>query len=287
MKWYYVEKKKSVGPLEDAHLHLLVKSGALGEGTMVYSEGLAGWTPYSLAFAKVSPTPSTPAKETESPGAAKGNAPGDQVYRKEVVKGIVVGAGAVLVVTILLSLHAVKIYGTSHSHDGVGDAATEASSGPKSPRTQTRLPGDSPGGNARNTGSTRTPTQLLRSSILGRGLRKDDVERILTGKTRRDTMMLLGMPDASIASGTLWRYTKGVQIYDSGLDLTFFAVEITFKRPLQPSPGVRIVQPYPRATSNGSSTDQQMEDTITTLALISIPPPQRGQVVNRGSEPSK
>ena len=286
MKWYYVEKKKSVGPFEEAHLHLLVKAGALHDRTMVYSEGLAGWTPYALAFAPAPPAPSGTAKGIRSPAAAEGNEPEDDVYRKEVARGILVGAGMALALTVLLSVHAVKIYGASHSQDGGGGVAAGGSPEPRAwpsttqpPRTQIRLPRDSSGVNGRNTASPRTVAQVARSSILGRGLRKDDVERILTGKTRRDTVMLLGMPDTSIANGTLWRYSKGVQVYDPGLDLTFFAMEIAFKGPSQPSAMVNIIQPYLRAIAGGSSgTDQQMEDTITTVALVSIPPPQRGQI---------
>jgi hypothetical protein len=107
-------------------------------------------------------------------------------------------------------------------------------------------------------------------------LRKDDVERILIGKTRTDTAMLLGTPDAGRAGGMVWRYTNGVRIYDPGLDLTFFAVEMTFKRSLQPGP--RVVEVYPRSPSQGSSSPgQQMGDTISRLVLVSVPRPQHGQ----------
>jgi len=96
---------------------------------------------------------------------------------------------------------------------------------------------------------------------------------MLVGKTRRQTIMLLGMPDTTTAGAMLWRYSNAVQIYDPGLDLTFFGVELAFNRSLQSGPG-----PFPPPANGIAALERQMDDTINRLTLISVPQPKRGQV---------
>ena len=93
MKWYYVEGKKSVGPLEESHLHVLVKGGQLRRRTLVYSERLSGWTPYAQAFseetagATKAPAAGRPGDGLQ-PGRPSGKGPGG-----EIVKGKPLGRG--------------------------------------------------------------------------------------------------------------------------------------------------------------------------------------------------
>jgi hypothetical protein len=257
---------------------------------MVYSKSLTNWTPYLLAFAQAAPTAGTPATHAASPDTATVQTSSEQTYRKEVLAGIRAGAGIILALAILLSVRALQLYNHAGSYDGLLDANARKTPGQlalgqsrpfnaQSHATTIRSPGTIPAANARSAPSTLASTQVSRSSILGKGLRKDDVERILTGKTRRETMTLLGSPDAATRGGMLWRYTDGVQIYEPGLDLTFFSVEITFRHSPQSTQTPRIVQSYPRSSSNRSSSPvQQLDDTIGRLDLVSVPRPQHGQV---------
>ena len=49
--WYYVESDKSVGPLEEAYIHVLVKGGQLDQQrTLVWNEGLETWWFYDELF---------------------------------------------------------------------------------------------------------------------------------------------------------------------------------------------------------------------------------------------
>jgi hypothetical protein len=311
MKWYYVEKGKSVGPLEEAHLQVLVKTGQLNARTMVYSERLTGWAPYARAFAEPPSTGNTAATEAASPGVAEDRPLAAQGRQRDVVAGITVGAGIVLTLVVLLSVRGLQIsrgpgsyepstpatvsdssgrldYGRSRGEAGrQGGGAPIANAGgpvaltpnPGSGLTAVRSRGEAPGTSGRGTFPMSTSTQVSRSSILGRGLRKDDVDRILVGKTRREIVLLLGFPDAENAGGMLWRYTSGVQIYDPGPGLTYFTVEMAFERSPQPRPGPTVVHVYPQASSKGSSSPmQQLEDTVKRLVLVSAPRPQPGQI---------
>jgi hypothetical protein len=50
---YYAERNKTVGPMEEAHLHVLIKAGQLNEHkTLVWQEGMSVWWFYDEVFAK-------------------------------------------------------------------------------------------------------------------------------------------------------------------------------------------------------------------------------------------
>jgi uncharacterized RDD family membrane protein YckC len=57
MKWYYADAGRQVGPVEDAQLDDLVRSGAVRDDTLVWREGLANWQPHSLARGPAKPIP--------------------------------------------------------------------------------------------------------------------------------------------------------------------------------------------------------------------------------------
>ncbi len=57
MKWYYADAGRQVGPVEDAQLDELVRSGAVRDDTLVWREGLASWQPHSLARGPAKPIP--------------------------------------------------------------------------------------------------------------------------------------------------------------------------------------------------------------------------------------
>ena len=46
MSWYYAEAGESRGPVTDAELSELVRSGAIRQETLVWREGMAEWRPY-------------------------------------------------------------------------------------------------------------------------------------------------------------------------------------------------------------------------------------------------
>jgi len=47
MNWYYVEAGQQAGPVDDAQLGELVRSGRIQPDTLVWNEGLTNWLPYS------------------------------------------------------------------------------------------------------------------------------------------------------------------------------------------------------------------------------------------------
>lgn len=57
MKWYYADAGRQVGPVEDAQLDDLVRSGAVRDDTLVWREGMANWQPHSAARGPVKPLP--------------------------------------------------------------------------------------------------------------------------------------------------------------------------------------------------------------------------------------
>jgi uncharacterized RDD family membrane protein YckC len=57
MKWYYADAGRQVGPVEDAQLDELVRSGAVRDDTLVWREGMASWQPHSAARGPVKPIP--------------------------------------------------------------------------------------------------------------------------------------------------------------------------------------------------------------------------------------
>ncbi len=46
MNWYYVDAGQQAGPVDDAALEALVRSGKVQPDTLVWHEGLANWQPY-------------------------------------------------------------------------------------------------------------------------------------------------------------------------------------------------------------------------------------------------
>ena len=57
MKWYYADSGRQVGPVEDAQLDELVRSGAVRDDTLVWREGMASWQPHSAARGPSKPVP--------------------------------------------------------------------------------------------------------------------------------------------------------------------------------------------------------------------------------------
>jgi uncharacterized RDD family membrane protein YckC len=57
MKWYYADAGRQVGPVEDAQLDDLVRSGAVRDDTLVWREGLASWQTHSIARGPAKPIP--------------------------------------------------------------------------------------------------------------------------------------------------------------------------------------------------------------------------------------
>lgn len=47
MDWYYVENGRRIGPISESTMDILVRAGAIGGGTLVWREGMAGWRPYA------------------------------------------------------------------------------------------------------------------------------------------------------------------------------------------------------------------------------------------------
>ena len=357
MKWYYVEGNKSFGPLEEAHLHVLVKGGQLRRGTLVYSETLSGWMPYEQAFgqqisaapgapppppAPPSPPPTppnppaTPTNVSVLPAMPANNLPAKRLpgggIRQEAVTGFAVGAGVVLVLAVLLTIHGMQTWSGVRSHYRANSATFQSidQATVEQPRDSTvfRHQGDLPAGVPKSGASTpygsmpdaqsiprgdqqgteppdaaeaqrvvlaaeaafrrrygldagspttgtptpanpaarvRTPSSApaTRSSILGQGLQKDTIERMLAGKRREEIRTLLGLPDQYTSGAMGWRYTNGVQIYDPTLDTTFLSVEVTFER------SMRTV-----------GTRRQLDYTVSRVTLLSVPAPYRGRLRN-------
>jgi uncharacterized RDD family membrane protein YckC len=57
MKWYYADAGRQVGPVEDAQLDELLRSGAVRDDTLVWREGMASWQPHSAARGPAKPIP--------------------------------------------------------------------------------------------------------------------------------------------------------------------------------------------------------------------------------------
>src|SRR5262245_43870570 len=49
MNWYYVEQGQQAGPVDDAQLEELRRSGRIQADTLVWRDGMANWAPYSEA----------------------------------------------------------------------------------------------------------------------------------------------------------------------------------------------------------------------------------------------
>jgi uncharacterized RDD family membrane protein YckC len=57
MKWYYADSGRQVGPVEDAQLDELVRSGGVRDDTLVWREGMANWQPHSAVRGPAKPVP--------------------------------------------------------------------------------------------------------------------------------------------------------------------------------------------------------------------------------------
>jgi uncharacterized RDD family membrane protein YckC len=57
MKWYYADAGRQVGPVEDAKLDELVRSGAVRDETLIWREGMANWQPHSAVRGPAKPIP--------------------------------------------------------------------------------------------------------------------------------------------------------------------------------------------------------------------------------------
>src|SRR5262249_27524573 len=47
MNWYYADQGRPAGPVEDAQLEQLLRSGTIAADTLVWCEGMANWAPYA------------------------------------------------------------------------------------------------------------------------------------------------------------------------------------------------------------------------------------------------
>ena len=57
MKWYYADAGRQVGPVEDAQLDELLRTGAVRDDTLVWREGMASWQPHAAARGPAKPFP--------------------------------------------------------------------------------------------------------------------------------------------------------------------------------------------------------------------------------------
>ncbi len=57
MKWYYASAGRQVGPVEEAQLDELLRSGAVRDDTLVWREGMANWQPHSAVRGPAKPLP--------------------------------------------------------------------------------------------------------------------------------------------------------------------------------------------------------------------------------------
>lgn len=76
MNWYYVEQGQQAGPVDDAQLEEMRRSGRIQSETLVWREGMANWAAYSEAKGEPKPAglrlasrPSTAAGGSEGAGA--------------------------------------------------------------------------------------------------------------------------------------------------------------------------------------------------------------------------
>lgn len=69
MNWYYVNAGKQAGPVDDAQLEALARTGEVQMDTLVWREGMAEWQPYStVAPAGIAMPASALAGATPAPG---------------------------------------------------------------------------------------------------------------------------------------------------------------------------------------------------------------------------
>ena len=57
MKWYYADAGRQVGPVDEAQLDELLRTGAVRDDTLVWREGMASWQSHSAARGPSKPQP--------------------------------------------------------------------------------------------------------------------------------------------------------------------------------------------------------------------------------------
>lgn len=60
MQWYYVEAGQQAGPVEEAQLPELVRTGKVLPETLVWHEGMTAWAPYREVAPRATPPPTEP-----------------------------------------------------------------------------------------------------------------------------------------------------------------------------------------------------------------------------------
>jgi uncharacterized RDD family membrane protein YckC len=72
MAWYYAESGQQAGPVEDAQLDELLRSGRIQPETLVWREGMAGWKPYNQVRSAASSGSEPPVMVAEPPPPGTG-----------------------------------------------------------------------------------------------------------------------------------------------------------------------------------------------------------------------
>jgi len=57
MKWYYADAGRQVGPVEEAQLDELLRTGVIRDDTLVWREGMANWQPHASVRGPAKPQP--------------------------------------------------------------------------------------------------------------------------------------------------------------------------------------------------------------------------------------
>src|SRR5688500_12134441 len=72
--WFYAADNRQVGPVSEAELDALAASGAIRKDTLVWTEGMANWSPYGTVRPDAAP-PTVPAPPPLTPTSASAAAP--------------------------------------------------------------------------------------------------------------------------------------------------------------------------------------------------------------------
>ncbi len=70
MNWYYVEAGQQAGPVDEAQLAELFRSGRIQNDTLVWRDGMANWEPYSTTISPPTATQAAPPLATPAPPVA-------------------------------------------------------------------------------------------------------------------------------------------------------------------------------------------------------------------------
>src|SRR6266487_6299240 len=60
MNWYYVDAGQQAGPVDEAQLEELLRTGKIQDDTLVWREGMVNWQPYSQVKSPASPAAPPP-----------------------------------------------------------------------------------------------------------------------------------------------------------------------------------------------------------------------------------